>query len=158
MSLQIKGPWDQGQITHFLQASKFPLRLACVGRDGFPRVVSLWYGYDGQAFRCVSHRSSQLISLLQESDRVGFEIAPNDPPYHGVRGQGIASLEADIDGATLTEMLQRYLLGSDSKLGHWLLSRADDEVLITIKPTRLYSWDYRERMADAVASEDATGT
>ncbi len=44
------------------------------------------------------------------------------------------------------EMLQRYLGGTESKLGNWLLSRAEDEILITIEPLRLFSWDYRERM------------
>jgi hypothetical protein len=28
-----------------------------------------------------------------------------------------------------------------------LLSRAEDEVLITITPLRLFSWDYRQRMS-----------
>lgn len=148
MAVTLKGPWDKVQIDSFLQNSTFPLRLACVGEDGFPRVVSVWYGYDGQRFRCVSHRSSQLVSLLERSGRVGFELAPNEPPYHGVRGQGIATLDSDADGVVLGDMLQRYLGGTDSKLGNWLLSRAEDEVLITIEPVRLFSWDYRERMAE----------
>lgn len=148
MAVTLKGPWDKGQIDSFLQHSTFPLRLACVGDDGFPRVVSVWYGYDGQQLRCVSHRSSQLVGLLEKCEKVGFELAPNEPPYHGVRGQGIARLDSDADGAVLGEMLQRYLGGTDSKLGNWLLSRAEDEVLITIEPLRLFSWDYRERMGD----------
>ena len=148
MALTLKGPWDQARIDTFLQESTFPLRLACVGDDGFPRVVSVWYGYDGQYLRCVSHRSSSLVSLLQRSNRVGFELAPNEPPYHGVRGQGIARLESDADGAVLGQMLQRYLGGKSSKLANWLLSRAEDEVLITIEPVRLFSWDYRERMGE----------
>ena len=147
MTITLKGPWDKARIDAFLQDSTFPLRLACVGDDGFPRVVSVWYGYDGEYLRCVSHRSSQLVSLLQRCDRVGFELAPNEPHYHGVRGQGIATLDSDADGAVLGQMLQRYLGGADSKLGNWLLSRAEDEVLITIAPVRLFSWDYRERMA-----------
>ena len=149
MSASVKGPWDDAQVTSFLKASTFPMRLACVGEDGFPRVVSVWYGYDGQRIRCVSHRSSKLVGMLGGCDRVGFEFAPNEPPYHGVRGQGIATLDSDADGSVLREMLQRYLVGVDSKLGQWLLSRADDEVLITIEPIRLFSWDYRERMSEA---------
>ncbi len=101
MALTLKGPWDKAQIDAFLHNSTFPLRLACVADDGFPRVVSVWYGYDGQCLRCVSHRSSQLVSLLQRCDRVGFELAPNEPPYHGVRGQGIATLDSDADGVVL---------------------------------------------------------
>jgi hypothetical protein len=74
-------------------------------------------------------------------------LAPNEPPYHGVRGQGIARLSSAADGEVLREMLQRYLGGTDSKLGSWLLSRVEDEILITIEPLRLFTWDYRERMA-----------
>ncbi|CAA0121674.1 Uncharacterised protein [Halioglobus japonicus] len=149
MATTLKGPWKRDQVDHFLTNSQFPLRLACVAEDGFPRVVSVWYGYDGSRLRCVSHRSSKLVNLLQRCDRVGFELAPNEPPYHGVRGQGIARLDADADGEVLGQMLKRYLGGTESKLGEWLLSRSDDEVLITIEPLRFFSWDYRERMADA---------
>ena len=46
-------------------------------------------------------------------------------------------------------MLHRYLGGADSRLAQWLLSRRDDEILISIEPRRLFSWDYRERMQDA---------
>jgi len=148
MTLALKGPWAKAEIDTFLQQSTFPLRLACVGEDGFPRVVSVWYEFDGQYFRCVSHRSSQLIKLLEQSDRVGFELAPNEPPYYGVRGQGIARLSSAADGKVLRAMLQRYLGGTDSTLGSWLLSRVEDEILITIEPVRLFTWDYRERMAE----------
>jgi hypothetical protein len=81
---------------------------------------------------------------------MGFEIAPNEPPYHGVRGQGDAIVEPLGSKETLEELLGRYLGGVNSSLANWLLSRCDEEVLITITPTRLYTWDYRERMADAV--------
>jgi len=153
MALVLKGPWDKVQIDAFLMNSTFPLRLACVAKDGFPRVVSVWYGYDGHTLHCVSHRSSQLVNLLQRCERVGFELAPNEPPYHGVRGQGIARLEADADGAVLGQLLQRYLGGAESTLGQWLLSRAEDEVLISIELLRLFSWDYRERMVDIKAPD-----
>ena len=148
MAVTLKGPWNKDQVDRFLKRCQFPLRLACVGDDGFPRVVSVWYGFDGHSLRCVSHRSSQLVSLLQRSGKVGFELAPNEPPYHGVRGQGTARLGTDADGEVLGQLLQRYLGGTESKLGQWLLSRSEDEVLITIEPLRLFSWDYRERMGE----------
>jgi len=147
VAVALKGPWDREQVDTFLTQSMFPLRLGCVAEDGFPRVVSVWYGYDGGQLRCVSHRTSQLVHWLQRCDRVGFELGPNEPPYYGVRGKGIARLEADAGGEVLGQMLQRYLGGADSELGKWLLSRSKDEVLIAIEPLRLFSWDYRERMA-----------
>ncbi|MDX1734339.1 MAG: pyridoxamine 5'-phosphate oxidase family protein [Halioglobus sp.] len=148
MAAVYKGQWDAEGCRRFLAESVYPMRLACVADDGFPRVVSLWYSLVGEQLLCVSHRSSQLIALLEGNERVGFEVAPNEPPYRGVRGQGTVRLASDADGEVLTHMLQRYLGRSDSKLGRWLLSRADGEMVIRIEPTRMFSWDYSERMDD----------
>tara|TARA_R110001599_G_scaffold353866_1_gene600956 strand:- start:76848 stop:77291 length:444 start_codon:yes stop_codon:yes gene_type:complete len=146
MSAKLKGPWSTDDITGFLGDVRYPLRLACVADDGYPRVVSVWFTYlDGKLY-CASHNSSQLVALLRASPRVGFEVAPNDPPYYGVRGQGDAVLTEQGGARMLEQLLERYLGSHDSPLAKWLLSRSEDEVLITISPRRWYSWDYRERM------------
>lgn len=150
MTTTYRGAWNQQQVGQFLQQSSFPIRLASIGADGFPRVVSLWYRQQQDTLLCVSHRDSHLIKLLQDNPRVGFEISPNEPPYYGVRGQALATLEPLGDNSTLHELLASYLGGSDSSLAKWLLERSDEELLITLAPTRIYSWDYRGRMADAV--------
>ena len=80
MNLELSGPWDLHQIGAYLTDNTFPLRLSCVGEDGFPRVVSVWFHFDGERFQCVSHESSQLVRLLRGDERVGFEVAPNEPP------------------------------------------------------------------------------
>ena len=148
MAVQAKGPWSERDIGEFLETARFPLRLATVGRDGFPRVVSVWYLADGLNLQCVSHRDSQLVKLLRANDRVGFEVAPNEPPYHGVRGQGIASLSPLGDSDTLDTLLDHYLGGAESAVATWLLSRREEEMLISIEPQRVFSWDYRQRMSD----------
>ena len=149
MAANRKGPWSDLQITRFLQDSVIPLRLGCVGADGYPRVVSVWYLYQDGRLLSVSHRDSPLVALLRGSGRVGFEVAPEQPPYRGVRGQGVAMLSSEGAGAVLDQVLRRYLGGVDSRLAKWLLSRRAEEVLIGIEPQRLFSWDYRERMRDA---------
>ncbi|SRR6056297_1839613 len=148
MAARIKGPWDQAAIDQYLEQSRYPMRLACVGGDGFPRVVSVWYYYAEGELYCVAHGSSQLVGLLRRSDKVGFEVAPNEPPYCGVRGQGLARLQDSGQEEVLSLLLTRYLGGTESSLGRWLLSRVAEEVLISIQPVRLFSWDYRERMVD----------
>ena len=45
--------------------------------------------------------------------------------------------------------LHHYLGGTDSSLAQWLLSRAEDELLVRVAITRMFSWDYRQRMAAA---------
>ncbi len=146
MSVILKGPWSRSEVDAYLASSVYPLRLACTGKDGFPRVVSVWYLHEDGCLRCVSHRDSQLIALLRENNRVGFEVAPNEPPYCGVRGQGYAELADRGAGEILERLLDRYLGGGDSRLGKWLLSRREEEILITVRPGRMFSWDYRERM------------
>ena len=146
-----KGPWHAREVARFLEGSGVPIRLACCGADGFPRVISLWYRYHEGQLICVTHRSAQLLSLLARDPRVGFEISPNEPPYHGVRGQGLAQIEELGAESALQDMLARYLGGTESSLARWLMSRSDEERLITITPSRFFSWDYRERMADAVS-------
>ena len=150
MVVALNGPWTESDIKRFLECETFPVRLACVGSDGFPRVVSLWYRYESGLLLCVTHRQSQLAGLLRQDGKVGFEVAPNEPPYRGLRGQGTASLTPLGGSKVLEYLLGRYLGKTDSSLGNWLLSRSDEELLITVQPHRIFSWDYRERMADAV--------
>ena len=64
MSVSLKGPWSADQISEFLHDSVFPVRLACVGADGFPRVVSVWFQYIQGQFICASHQDSQLVAML----------------------------------------------------------------------------------------------
>jgi hypothetical protein len=149
MDVSIKGPWSAGKIADFLQGCHYPMRLACMGADGYPRVVSVWFIYQQGQLMCASHNSSQLVALLRANGRVGFEIATNDPPYFGVRGQADASLSDSGGAAMLERLLQRYLGGVDSTLAQWLLSRSEEELLITLTPRRLFSWDYRQRMEGA---------
>ncbi len=148
MHATIEGPWTLAEAETFLKSAALPMRLACVAADGYPRVVSLWYRFEAERLYAVTHQDSSLARLLRRNGRVGFEVAPNEPPYHGIRGQADVTLEPLGNQSTLRELLDRYLGGFDSGVAQWLLSRSDEEVLITIEPTRLYSWDYRERMAD----------
>lgn len=157
-AISLKGPWSVAEIGSFLDATRFPMRLACTGADGFPRVASLWFHYDGIHILAVTHQKSPLARLLEKHPKVGFEVSPNDPPYYGVRGQGTAQLSPLGDSDLLDRLISNYLGDSDHSLGRWLLSRRDEELLVSITPGRFYSWDYRERMADAVSAADGVNT
>jgi nitroimidazol reductase NimA-like FMN-containing flavoprotein (pyridoxamine 5'-phosphate oxidase superfamily) len=148
MQANMKGPWSAAEIAQFLQDSRYPMRLACVGADGYPRVVSVWFIYEQERLFCASHGSSQLVSLLRANGRIGFEVATNDPPYCGVRGQGDAVLTEAGGARMLERLLDRFLGRLDSPLAKWLLSRSEEELLITVTPRRWFSWDYRQRMGD----------
>ena len=148
MTSHLSGPWSQQTLDDFLSNSALPIRLSTVAPDGFPRVVSLWYAYDAPRLFCATQASSSLVKLLRKNPRVGFDISPDTPPYYGVRGQATAAMEPLGESDLLKRLLTRYVGDTGSPFSHWLLSRSAEELVISLAPHRLYSWDYRERMSD----------
>ena len=134
-------------IEHFLARSIIPMRLSVMSKDGWPVVLSLWFLYEDGVFKCASRRQSKVITFLEDNPRCGLEIAGEAPPYHGVRGQGIATISEDGAAALLERLANRYLGTEDTPLRQWLLAGAHDEVAISISPFRFMSWDYRKRMS-----------
>jgi len=126
------------------------MRLSANTDSGFPVILSLWFLTEDDGLLAAVHQDSRIAKRLKFDSRCAFEIAPNDPPYRGVRGQAIASLEREGAGALLERLLDRYLGSSDSRLGRFLLARAEEELIVRLRPSWIASWDYSQRMDDAV--------
>jgi hypothetical protein len=88
-----------------------------------------------------------VLGFLQADARCAFEVAPNEPPYCGVRGQAKAELSKDGAGELLERLIARYLGDSNPGLANWLMSRVEDEWVIRLEPIWFSAWDYRARMA-----------
>lgn len=140
------GPWTESEVRRFLEQAQIPMRLAVNAPSGFPVVLSLWFLLEGDELLAAVHRDARVARRLRDDGRCGFEIAPNEPPYRGVRGQATAALESSGAGALLERLLLRYLGSTDSKLGRFLLGRADEELVVRLRPVRIASWDYSHRM------------
>ncbi len=125
------------------------MRLAANTDSGFPVIVSLWFLREGDDLLAAVHRDSRIAGRLGDDARCAFEIAPDEPPYRGVRGQATASLSPDGAGALLERLLDRYLVSRDSGLAQFLLARADEELVVRVKPRWVGSWDYTSRMQGA---------
>jgi nitroimidazol reductase NimA-like FMN-containing flavoprotein (pyridoxamine 5'-phosphate oxidase superfamily) len=145
--------WQQQGIEEFLLRNTIPLRLACNAGRGFPSLNSLWYEYHDGCFWCATHGSSAIIGYLRADPRCAFEVAPNEPPYCGVRGQAQAELQREGAAALLSRLIGRYLGDSNPELAAWLLSRADEEYVVRLRPTWISAWDYRPRMRAAPAAD-----
>jgi hypothetical protein len=128
------------------------MRLAANTDSGFPVVLSLWFLTEGDEIVGAVHRDSRIAQRLRVDPRCAFEIAPNEPPYFGARGQATASLESDGARELLQRLLLRYVGTTDSKLGRFLLGRADEELVVRLKPEWIGSWDYTDRMEQAPLS------
>ncbi len=147
MKILKRSTWDRAEIDRFLLETTIPVRLAVID-DGVPLVVSIWYQWDAASgtLLCVSHQNARVVRLLEASSACGFEIARDDPPYKGVRGQGEVTLERASAGVVLGSLIRRYLGDTDSSLAQWLLGRIDEEVVLRIRPSWITSWDFSARM------------
>lgn len=150
MRLRTQG-WDENAARAFLGDSRVPVRLAVLAADGSPRLVSLWFEWDGEALWCASQRDSVVVRLLTSRPECAFEISTNAPPYRGVRGTALASLDDGAGGTRLERLLSRYLTDRNAPLREWLLSRSDDDVAIRLEPGDCFAWDFSGRM---VAEQD----
>jgi nitroimidazol reductase NimA-like FMN-containing flavoprotein (pyridoxamine 5'-phosphate oxidase superfamily) len=142
--------WSQEAITSYLQQMRIPLRLASVTNTGWPLVISLWYLYENGRFYCATQKTAKIVAHLAGEPRCAFEIAADEPPYRGVRGQGKAVIIPERGAEILSRLLERYLQDATSTLAQWLLARSQQEVAIEIEPVALTSWDYTARMRDSL--------
>lgn len=147
MNARLENCWNDADIQRFLDSTAVPMRIACNTPAGYPQIVSIWYLYHERRLLGVTHQGSHLMRLIRRDPRVGFEIAVNEPPYCGIRGSGEIEWGKAGTKETLERLVQRYLGDAGSPLARWLLSRADEEMLLTLHPATISSWDYRSRMA-----------
>lgn len=152
------GAWDADRTAAFLSETTVPIRLSCRRSGGDLWMLSLWYEYRNGRFHCATHANSDVATYLESDDRVAFEVSTNSPPYMGVRGNGRASMQPDVEKAQLRSLLERYLGGTDSALAERLLDPDRPEIHVTIEPDRLYTWDFSDRMAEvADTTAEAAG-
>jgi len=141
------GAWSEAEAESYLRERAIPIRLGCRTPAGGLWMLSLWYQYRDGAFHCATGADADVVRYLDADPGVSFEVSDNDPPYKGVRGAGTATIE-DGGKDQLEALLGRYLGGTDNDLADRLLDADREEVRIRIEPTKLYTWDFTERMAD----------
>lgn len=147
---RLTGAWDRAETDAFLAETTVPIRLSCHTPGGDLWMLSLWFRYAEDSLWCATSASADVVEYLAHDDRVAFEISTNEPPYRGIRGNGVASVSPDAEKQLLRALLERYLGGTDSALAERLLSPDREEVRIEIEPKRCYTWDFSDRMADVV--------
>jgi len=148
----IAGPWSARGAVEYLDRARIPLRLATLSESGWPSVTSLWFVRDGDELLCATQRDAAVARALRREPRCGFEVGVEDPPYHGVRGQARARVDAAGAPDVLAMLIARYLGDTRTDFARWLISRADREVVLRLVPERIISWDYRARMTSGRAS------
>lgn len=123
-----------------------PLRFSCMTPSGYPSIVSLWYLYKNSKIYCATQKNAKVVSYIKFNNKCAFEITTGELPYKGIRGYGKANLRDDIAVDILESLIDRFVGDRQSYLSKYLLKRKDDEVAIEIIPSKLFPWDYSNRM------------
>lgn len=140
-------------VVQFLHEAVIPLRLSCLTPSGWPLVLSLWFLPENSRFYCATPHKARVVRYLRQNNRCAFEVAGDQPPYKGVRGQATATLDSQLGPEILTRLLYRYLGGIGSPLAQQLLARQEQEVAIILEPTNLFTWDFTARMRDSLPAK-----
>jgi nitroimidazol reductase NimA-like FMN-containing flavoprotein (pyridoxamine 5'-phosphate oxidase superfamily) len=138
--------WSTSQISTYLNTCVLPCRLASIDRNEFPQVTSMWFLYQKECIFLSARSKSLICSRVRRSDKVGFEVAGENPPYSGIRGRGRAVLLKSAEKPILEQLIMKYLKTTESSLAQWLLSKPQSESTIKIVPEWITSWDYSNRM------------
>ena len=146
-SIGSKSAWSNSEVEEFLASYRAPMRLAVTRGSGFPLICSLWFAYDGERILCATTGQSKIVECIRANSKCGFELAPNEPPYFGIRGHGVATVSSEGAMDLLGSLVDDYLGARDTELASWLLSRTEDEVILAIEPRWITAWDFRDRMS-----------
>jgi hypothetical protein len=141
------------EVQEYLDTVRIPIRLASKTKTGWPVVVSLWYLHQDGLLFCATQTSAKIVDYLQNDERCAFEIAEDQPPYCGVRGQAKASIDGHMGKDILEKLLYRYLGNTNNDLAKKLLAKSETEVAIVLEPRRIYTWNFSDRMASLNAGQ-----
>jgi hypothetical protein len=87
----------QTPVAQPLLQSTIPARLAYTGRDGTPRVLSIWFHWTGEVFVLGTRWDSAKVKALATYPTVALTIDTASFPYQALQVRGTVEIER-IDG------------------------------------------------------------
>lgn len=135
-----------------LLQSKIPARLAYVWTDGTPRVVPIWFHWNGKEFVMASPSKAPKLKALAKNPKVALTIDNNEFPHKVLLVRGTARMEA-MRGIVpeYAQAAERYFGAEQAKA--WvtqLASMIQDMVRITVKPEWVGLLDFQTRFPSAL--------
>jgi hypothetical protein len=94
-----------------LLESRVPARLAYVWMDGTPRVVPIWFHWDGSSIVVCSPPRAPKLEALKENSDVSLTIDSDEWPYRVLSLRGTATV------AMLDDLAPEYAAAAERYLG-----------------------------------------
>ena len=133
--------------------SKIPARLAYIATDGTPRVIPIWFHWNGREIVMATPPKAPKLKALAKNPKVSLTIDDNTFPHKVLLVRGTARLEP-IDG-----IVPEYAAAADRYFGPeqakaWvgqLRTMISSMVRITITPEWVGLLDFQTRFPSALA-------
>ena len=154
-------PVDQGSLdllqhasSQALLHSKIPARFAYVWMDGTPRVVPIWFHWNGREIVMATPPKAPKLKALKLHPKVSLTIDENEFPQKVLLIRGTARLET-VEGIVpeYAAAANRYFDAQQAE--EWLnllRTRISSQVRITITPEWVGLLDFKTRFPSALTS------
>lgn len=140
-------------VAGMLLTSKQPVRIAYCWRDGTPRVVAMWFHWDGrQVVMATPARAPKLKALAEHPDVALVIDDASEYPYRELSIRG----RAEVTEHTGTGVVREYALAAKRYLGEqpgaeWVRSVEGMPMFrIAVTPTWVALIDFEQRLPSAL--------
>jgi PPOX class probable F420-dependent enzyme len=135
-----------------LLQSKIPARLAYVSTDGSPRVIPIWFHWNGRDLVLGTPPKAPKLRALAKNPKVALTIDDNNFPHKVLLVRGVARLQP------MNGIVPEYALAAERYFGAeqgkaWvaqLASMIHEMVRITITPEWVGLLDFQTRFPSAL--------
>jgi len=132
--------------------SRIPARLAYVWTDGTPRVVPIWFHWNGREIVMATPPKAPKLKALAQNPKIALTIDNNDFPHKVLLVRGSARLE------TVKGIVPEYALAAERYFGPeqgkaWvsqLASMVQEMVRVTVTPEWVGLLDFQSRFPSAL--------
>ena len=143
----------QDPASQELLRSTIPARLAYVWTDGTPRVIPIWFHWNGREFVMATPPKAPKLKALAKNPKVSFTIDDNTFPHKVLLIRGTARME-NVDG-----IVPEYAMAAERYFGPeqgqaWvtqLRTLVSSMVRITISPEWVGLLDFQTRFPSALS-------
>src|SRR5713101_8559668 len=144
----------QDPVSQELLQSKIPARLAYIATDGTPRVVPIWFHWNGREFVMATPPKAPKLKALAKNPKVALTIDDNAFPHKVLLVRGTARLES-VEGIVpeYAAAADRYFEPEQARA--WLAqlrTRISSMVRVTITPEWVGLLDFKTRFPSAISS------
>lgn len=144
----------QHPISQELLHSKIPARLAYNATDGTPRVVPIWFHWNGREIVMGTPPKAPKLNSLARNPKVALTIDDNNFPHKVLMIRGSARLE------TVAGIVPEYAAAAERYFGPeqgraWIKqlgSMTSNMVRITITPEWVGLLDFQTRFPSAISA------